>query len=92
MDRLSALSEKILSLLIFEEEYDNILSDVKGEKSSHIGDELKMLIVKDFVRPCREIGSGRKSGFIYDSDKLEHYSFTLTGKGLSYLEALSKTK
>lgn len=73
-------------MLIFEEQFEVLVSEIKDEKSNHIADELKSLIVKDFVRPCRELESGKASGFMYDSDQLSHYSFTLTKKGLDYLE------
>ena len=50
-DRLSTLSEKIIRLLIFEERFEHILEELKGEKHSYIGDELKLLIARDMVRP-----------------------------------------
>jgi hypothetical protein len=92
MERLEPLSEKILALLIFEESFENIASELSSEKKPHVADELKMLIVQDFIRPCRDIENDVRSGFIYDSDKLESYSFTLTGKGLAYIEHFSKKK
>ncbi|MCC6818311.1 MAG: hypothetical protein IT245_05430 [Bacteroidia bacterium] len=89
IERLEPLSESILALLIFEESFVNILSELPKEKESHVADELKQLMVKDFVRPCREIESDKRSGFLYDSDKLSLYSFTLTRKGIEYLEAIN---
>jgi hypothetical protein len=89
-DRLSTLSEKIIRLLIFEERYEHILEEIKGEKHSHIADELKLLIARDMVRPCRDLETEKASGILYDSDSMKDYSFTLTSKGLSYLEKFIK--
>lgn len=89
-DRLSKLSEKIISLLIFEERFEHILEEIKDEKHSHIADELKQLIAKDMVRPCRDLETEKASGILYDSDSLKDYSFTLTSKGLTYLETFIK--
>lgn len=90
VDRLSELSEKIIRLLIFEERFENILEDVQGEKHSHIADELKQLISRDLVRPVRDIETATASGILYDSDMLKDYSFTLTSKGITYLETFIK--
>ena len=42
------------------------------------------------VRPCRDLETEKASGILYDSDSLKDYSFTLTSKGLSYLETFIK--
>jgi len=89
-ERLSELSEKIIRLLIFEERFEHILEDVPGEKHTHIADELKQLIAKDLVRPVRDIETATPSGILYDSDMLKDYSFTLTSKGITYLETFIK--
>jgi hypothetical protein len=89
-ERLSELSEKIIRLLIFEERFENILEDVAGEKHTHIADELKQLIARDLVRPVRDIETATPSGILYDSDMLKDYSFTLTSKGITYLETFIK--
>lgn len=89
-DRLNKLAEKIISLLIFEERFEHILEEIPDFKKSHVADELKLLISKDYVRPCRDLENESKSGVIYDSDKMIDYSFTLTSKGLNYLEAFIK--
>lgn len=85
-DRLNPLAEKIISLLVFEESFEHILSDLPDVSRYAVGDELKTLIVSDYVKPCREIGSHAGSGMHYDSDKLSDFSFRLSAKGLSYLE------
>lgn len=89
-ERLNPLAESIMSLLVFEERFESIVSEIKVEKEAAIADELKTLIVRDFIRPCRDIENNNSSGLVYDSDKLNSYSFTLTGRGLTYLENISK--
>lgn len=89
-ERLSKLSEKIIGCLIFEERFEHLLEEVKEEKQSYIADELKLLIAKDLVRPCRDLETDKASGILYDSDSLKDYSFMLTSKGLSYLETFIK--
>lgn len=86
MERLNTLAEKIISLLIFEESFGNILSEIPEHKTSSIGDELKILIAKDLVKPCKDIENETKSGVMYDSDMMLQYSFMLSAKGLAYLE------
>ena len=88
--RLSVLSEKIIRLLIFEERFEHILEEIPGEKHTYIADELKQLIARDMVRPVRDIETAKPSGILYDSDMLKDYSFTLTSKGISYLETFIK--
>ena len=63
-------------------------------KFSHyaIADELKNLIVKDYARPYRDIENDTTSGILYDSDHLNGYSFTLTARGITYLENNLKVK
>lgn len=84
--RLNSLAEKIMSLLIFEEHFQSILSEIPEASPYHLADELKTLIVKDYIRPCRDIDNNSVSGILYDSDKLGSYSFALTARGLAYLE------
>jgi hypothetical protein len=48
------------------------------------------LIGKDIVKPCKDLISGKTSGFIYDSDRMKDYSFTLTAKGMNMLEIFLK--
>lgn len=86
MDDISVLGKKILSLLIFEETYTNILQDLRLEKRQHIADELKLLIVKEFIKPSRNITTETKSGILFDGDALNDYSFILTTKGVVFLE------
>ncbi|MBL7838277.1 MAG: hypothetical protein JNM67_12230 [Bacteroidetes bacterium] len=90
MEQLEKLSERILSLLIYEEQFETIINELRDEKAAYVADELKMLIVKDYIRPCRDIVNDVRSGFLYDSDQLDNYSFTLTGKGLAYLEHVNR--
>lgn len=85
-ERLDPLAEKIISMLVYEETFVNLLEDLRGFNEYAVADELKQLIAKDFVRPCRDVENDKKSGVLYDSDRMASYSFTLTGKGLTYLE------
>jgi hypothetical protein len=89
-EELSSLAKKIISQLVFEETFDHIVEDVKDAGKYAIADEIKMLIAKDILHPRRDLISGKTSGFIYDSDHMEHYSFGLTAKGISLLENLLK--
>lgn len=87
-EKLNPLAETIISRLVFEESFVSILSEIRNESEFSIGDELKTLIVKDYVKPCRDLENDSSSGVLFDSDRLRDYSFTLTGKGISYLSEL----
>lgn len=91
-EELDPLAEKIISLLVFEETFDQMVSELAPINRYAIADELKRLIVKDYARPCREIESNTSSGILYDSDQLHAYSFTLTARGITYLENNLKVK
>lgn len=90
-DELNALARQIISLLVFEETFQNLLEDIKDTSRNQVSDELKTLIVQDFVRPCRDLETKTSSGLLYDSDKLENYSFRLTAKGVKMLENILKS-
>lgn len=86
MDELNPLAEKIISMLIFEENFNHIYEE-SGEKNRNVvQDEVKQLIVSDYVKPVANIETGKRSSIHYDSDKMHDYSFQLTGKGMKYLE------
>jgi hypothetical protein len=89
-EELSGLAKKIVSLLVFEETFDHIVEDVKDASRYAVADEIKTLIGKDLLHPRKDLVSGKTSGFIYDSDHMEQYSFALTAKGMSLLENLLK--
>jgi hypothetical protein len=89
-EELNPLAKEVILLLVFEEPYGNIISELKSASEYAVTDELKHLIAKDFVKPCKDIVTGKSSGFIYDSDRMQDYSFMLTAKGISYLETFLK--
>ena len=91
-EQLDPLAEQIISLLVFEETFEQMVSELPQYSHYTIADELKTLIVKDYARPCREIESDITSGILYDSDHLNAYSFTLTARGITYLENNLKLK
>jgi len=86
MDELNPLAEKIISMLIFEENFNHILDESGEKRKSVVQDEVKQLIATDYVKPTANIETGRRSSIHYDSDKMQDYSFQLTGKGMKYLE------
>ncbi len=92
MDELNPLAEKIIGMLLFEENFNHIVEE-SGEKSkSVVQDEVKQLIVSDYVKPVANIETGIRSSIHYDSDKMHDYSFQLTGKGMKYLESRLKKR
>lgn len=90
MDELTPLAREIISLLVFEEEYNKIIAETTEVNKYAVKDELKGLIVKDFVKPATEIETGIRKGFIYDSDSMHEFSYCLTAKGYRYLEKILK--
>lgn len=91
-EQLDPLAEQIISLLVFEETFEQMVSELPQFSQYAIADELKNLIVKDYARPYRDIETDTTSGILYDSDQLKAYSFTLTAKGITYLENNLKLK
>jgi hypothetical protein len=92
MEELSELGEKIIRLLIFEESFVHLVEELRDTSKHHVADELKYLIVKDFIKPCMNVETGQLSSVLFDSDKLDEYTFRLTTKGLNYLEKHLKKK
>lgn len=90
-EELNPLARQIISLLVFEETFGQLLEDVKNVSRNAVSDELKTLIAQDFVKPCRELETGTSSGLLFDSDKLESYSFRLSAKGMKMLEIILKS-
>ena len=88
-ERLNQLAEKILSVLVYEEPFEKVVAELYPENRHAIADEIKLLISKVLVKPCRYLEDGSDSGMHYDSDRMDLYSFTLTSKGVEYLEAVS---
>ncbi len=89
-EELSPLAREIISRLVFEEVYENIVDELNHANPYEVADEVKTLIARDIVKPCRDLQNGKTSGFIYDSDHMTDYSFTLTAKGMGLLETLLK--
>lgn len=90
-EELNDLARQIISLLVFEETFGHLLEDVKGISRNEISDELKTLIAQDFVKPCRDLETDTSSALLYDSDRLDRYSFRLTAKGMKMLENILKS-
>lgn len=85
-EQLNKLAESIISLLVFEETFESVVLEIPQQSRFAVADELKALISKDLIRPCRALESNTNSGILYDSDRLSDYSFTLTAKGIAHLE------
>jgi hypothetical protein len=86
LEPLNPIAEKIISLLVFEETFEQIVSEILEVNEYAIADEIKTLIVKDFVRPVNDVENKRSAKMMYDSDKMKDYSFQLTAKGIQQLE------
>ncbi len=86
MERINELGESILNLLIFEETFEHIIDELKPIKQNLIQDEIKSLIVLDFIKPVKDLDSLKPSGIIYNSDNLSEFSYKITAKGINYLE------
>jgi len=82
----SKLAELLINRLLFEEPFTHLLEELREYSKYEIADELKWLISKSLVRPAEDMETGKRSGFVYDSDKLSDYSFVLTASGLNYYE------
>ena len=52
-EQLDPLAEQIISLLVFEETFEQMVSELPKFSHYAIADELKNLIVKDYARPYR---------------------------------------
>ena len=91
-DKLEPLTLQLMSLLMFEESFEAILNEMKPHSEYTVADELKLLIAKDWIKPCKNIETNTNSGVLYDSDQLKAYSFVLTSKGLHALELQLKLK
>lgn len=90
MEELNPLAKEIISLLVFEEDLEKLLEETTELNKYAVRDELRGLIVKEFVKPAREIATDIRKGFIYDSDRMEEFSYCLTAKGYKYLEDILK--
>lgn len=86
LEPLNPTAEKIINLLVFEETFEQIVNEISEVNEYAIADEIKTLIVKDFVRPVNDVENKRSSNMMYDSDKMRDYSFRLTAKGIQQLE------
>ena len=86
MERINSLGESILNLLLFEETFDHIADELKEYNQNVIQDEIKSLIVIDFIKPVKDLETKKLSGIIYNSDNLREFSYQITAKGIQYLE------
>ena len=62
------------------------------EQLDPLAEQIISLLVFDYARPYRDIENDTTSGILYDSDHLNGYSFTLTARGITYLENNLKVK
>jgi hypothetical protein len=92
VDKLEPMTVQLMSLLVFEEAFDSIIQEMHEYSSYTVADELKWLIAKDWIKPCKHIETATQSGVLYDSDQLSAYSFVLTARGLTQLELQLKLK
>lgn len=88
---LEPLEKEIISKLIFDEHFENIIADCKSLAiPTVIADILKYLIhhklvvAKYHVEPVQG-RSKSKSGFMYDSDRMKDYTYRITSKGIKCL-------
>ena len=84
MERINSLGESILNLLLFEETFDHIADELKEYKQNVIQDEIKSLIVIDFIKPVKDLETKKLSGIIYNSDNLREFSYQITAKGIQH--------
>ena len=92
VDKLDPMTLQLLSLLVFEEAFESIVEEMNQYSSFTVADELKWLIAKDWIKPCKHLETETNSGVLYDSDQLNAYSFVLTARGLTQLEMQLKLK
>lgn len=79
------LEVKILEHLIFEETIDHILDECKTVAPSNVIIRIlkQLLHQKQVVARTPVPGRSSKPGFIYDSDKMDDYTYQATAKGLN---------
>ncbi len=87
-EELNSLAAELISLLVFEEEFEKLMEESTELNKYAVRDELRGLIVRDYVKPATEIETGIRKGFTYDSDRMHEYSYCLTAKGYRFLEDL----
>ena len=92
VDKLDPMTLQLMSLLVFEEPFESIVQEMHQYSSYTVADELKWLIAKDWIKPCKHLETETNSGVLYDSDQLSAYSFVLTARGLTQLEMQLKLK
>ncbi len=89
--KLDVLEKEVISKLIFEEHFENIINECKPlALPTIIADILKYLIhhklvvAKYPIEP--HIGPSKaKSGFMFDSDRMRDYTYQITAKGIKSL-------
>ena len=81
------IEKSILQKMIFSESFENLLNDCsKIAPANVVKDILKMLLHHKLV-VATPIGKVQKSGFMFDSDNMQCYTYRITAKGLKKLES-----
>jgi hypothetical protein len=80
------LERKILSSLLFAEEFDSVMEEVK-ESEFLVADVLKQLIQQKLVTPMKlnEKNGDYEPSFMYDSDNMRAYRYRVTAEGLKFI-------
>lgn len=83
MDELSDIQFRILDSLYFVESFDNILSEVGGNRYI-VADELKSMLDRGWVQAMRfdEAKNDYVRTYMYDSDRMQDYWYLATREGL----------
>lgn len=78
----------VLEKLIFEETFENMLQECRDLALPNvIADVLKYLIQhKLVVAKVPSATKKSKPGFMYDSDRMNDYTYQATAKGIKYLQ------
>jgi len=85
---LDVLESEVLEKLIFEETFDNILTECKSlAVPGVVADVLKYLIQHKLVVAKFPHQNRSKAGFMYDTDHMRDYSYQATAKGIKHFKA-----
>lgn len=80
------LERKILSSLLFAEEFSSVVEEVK-ESEYLVSDILKSLIHQKLVTPMKlnEENGDYEPTYMYDSDNMRAYRYRVTAEGLKFI-------
>jgi len=83
---LDPVAQGVLEKLLFEETFDHILEECKEIAAPNvIADVLKYLIQHRLVVAKWPLSNKKsKSGFMYDTDRMNDYVYQVSTKGLDY--------